>query len=386
MAARRARWVSWAGLIVLLASAASLAPTDVAAQATLRPRDAPQIFQIQPDPGTERELPRPPRRDNEPPPPVSGSANSLVVGHTAGIAAGQLYVMIEAGMLGELGVTLVPRRFPADIEIARSIGRGEIDMGYLDPGSVLKARDEGEPLVIIAAAQVESYVLLARGELARFLRDEDVAGGLRRAWARRGGARITIASLPRDTVAHALLERWVVRNTAFSTEDLRTPGVPLNQLWNALRLGTIEAAVVPEPIVASILESDPTARVVLEGRDLMLGHPTAVVAVRANLLRERPAQVAGFLSRHIAATRYLQDEKERAAPYFAKHAGYGQVKAETFAKALGSGLARYASDPAAIIEPLRLIESLLLQAQLLSGRVNVTEIVDLELHKAAAKP
>lgn len=369
-----------------MASLPTLWPAAAAAQATLRPRDAPQIFQLQPDPGTERELARPPRGANEPPPPVSGAADSLVVGHTAGIAAGQLYVMIEAGMLAELGVTLAPRRFPTDIEIARATGRGEVDIGYLDPGSVLKARDEGEPLVIIAAAQVESYVMVARGELARFLRDEDVAGGLRRAWTRRGGARITIASLPRDTVAHALLERWVVRNTAFSPEDLRTPGVPLNQVWNALRLGSIEAAVVPEPIVASLMETDPTTRVVLEGRDLMPGHPTAVVAVRANLLRERPAQIAGFLSRHVAATRYLQDEKERAAPYFAKHAGYGQVKAETFAKALGSGLARYASDPAGLVEPLRFIESLLLAAQLLSGRVNVAEIVDVETYKVAAKP
>jgi NitT/TauT family transport system substrate-binding protein len=213
-----------------------------------------------------------------------------------------------------------------------------------------------------------------------------VADGLKRAWSRRGGERITIATLPRDTLAHVVLERWIVRNTAFAPEDLRTPGVPLAQLWAALLRGTIEAAVVPEPVVAALMERDPTARVVLDGRDLLPGHPTAVVAVRSNLLTDRAAQLAGVLSRHVAATRYLQDEKGRAAPYLAKHAGFGQVKPETMAKALASGNARFVSDPAGIIEPLQLVESHLLSERLLNGRANMAAFVNLELHKAAAKP
>lgn len=353
VAAATARWMRALGLAVVLTLSAI---SGVAAQATQRPANTPPDFQIQPDPGTEKEL----RRQGDAtrgatpgaPAPKSGEIDGFVVGHTALLPSSALYVMVEAGLSDDLGWKVVPRRFTRDEEIAAALAIGEIDLGYVDAGAVLVAREAregrpGAPLMIVAGAAMDSYILIAQGSVAKFVMFGEPGPGLNRAMAA-AGRRLTLATLPVGTSYHAVLNGWLTRRTALGPEDMLLLGSRADRVWAGLLQGVVELALVPEPIATDLLSKSPTAVIAADPAELGSGVPTTVVAVAPHVAAAKRARLIAFVARHGVATRRLQDEPGRWATMVQRHVGYGKLKPELLAQALDSPGVRFVADPSQI--------------------------------------
>ena len=56
--------------------------------------------------------------------------------------------------------------FARDGDIVQALVEGKIDIAYADPAAVLRQRDQGDLIEVIASASVDAAALILRGDLA----------------------------------------------------------------------------------------------------------------------------------------------------------------------------------------------------------------------------
>lgn len=101
-------------------------------------------------------------------------------------------------------------------------------------------------------------------------------------------------ALQKGTMLHEMLIR-VLETSNLSADDVEIVGMPSPDAANALLQGHVDAAILPDPIMAKVISSR-KAHLLTTAEDIILGQ--AVIAARSEFLQDHPDIVKKFLEIH----------------------------------------------------------------------------------------
>ena len=209
-----------------------------------------------------------------------------------------------------------------------------------------------------------------------------VAEGLNRA-AQQEGASLSIVGLV-GSGSTAALRAWMNRSTKLDYRTIRLQRGRLGAVWRSLLREKIQAAILPEPALTHILETDLTARIVLRSREILAGLPASIVAVRQHSVGQDRARLIDFLHHHIAATLQLQDKPEKAAKRLVPMIGYGDLPASLIERALRSPATYFATDPEAMARGMEDLQAILMNQGRIRGHFTLYDLINTTLYQEAS--
>ena len=188
---------------------------------------------------------------------------------------------------------------PAEVEALFS---GDIDIGYIGPVPAISAyiKSKGDVQILTGATKAGS--ILVKRKDVQINNVSDLAD------------KVVGISQIGNTQHLILLQILSENNLKPKTEggNVTVTAVANADMENAMERGDIDAAIVPEPWGASLLEKG--AEMVLNEKELYQNgeYDVALVVVRKEFKEKYPEIVKEFLKQHEAATLVLNDKKEYA--------------------------------------------------------------------------
>ena len=186
---------------------------------------------------------------------------------------------------------------PAEVEALFS---GDIDIGYIGPVPAVTANvKSNSDVVVLAGATQGGAVLLKR------------AGGGIETVADLDGKTVAIPQLGNTqhlSLLHLLSENGLKPDTSGGT--VKVSAVANADVENMMERGDIDAALVPEPWGATLMEKG--AEMVLDYDQVYMDgkYDVAVVVVRKEFMEEHPDLVDEFMEQHQLATDTILSDEE----------------------------------------------------------------------------
>ena len=182
---------------------------------------------------------------------------------------------------------------PAEVE---ALFAGDIDIGYIGPVPAISANVKSNGDVQILSGAAKGGAILIRREGAQISGVKDLAGK-------------TVAIPQIGNTQHlSLLKLLEDSGLKPVTEG---GNVTVSAVANAMARGDVDAALVPEPWGATLLEQG--AKMVLNYDEIYLKgqYDVAVVVVRKEFMEKNPDLVEKFLREHEAATKEIYEKPQQ---------------------------------------------------------------------------
>lgn len=188
---------------------------------------------------------------------------------------------------------------PSEVEALFS---GDIDIGYIGPVPAISAnvKSKGDVSLISGASQAGAELVKAPGSKIKSAKDLD---GKTVAIPQIGNTQhLSLLKLLKDNGLKPVTDGGNVTVNAVANADVA----------NTMQRGDIDAALVPEPWGATLLEQG--AEMVLDYRQIYLDgqYDVAVVVVRKEFMENNPELVAKFLEQHNRITGQINEDPETA--------------------------------------------------------------------------
>ncbi len=186
---------------------------------------------------------------------------------------------------------------PAEVEALFS---GDIDIGYIGPVPAISANVKSKGDVSILSGATKAGAVLVRRKGSSINSVKDLSG--------------KVVAIPQigNTQHLCLLDLLAENGLKPDTEggDVKVAAVANADVANTMARGDIDAAFVPEPWGATLLEKD--AELVLDYNEVYRNgeYDVAVVVVRKEFQEENPELVEKFLKEHEAATVKINEDKD----------------------------------------------------------------------------
>jgi len=238
----------------------------------------------------------------------------------------------------------------------------------------LVARSSGVDLRVVASNIVEHVGFLARGDLARYMLVDPKAGVER--FAAKKGRKPRVATFSKGSVPDTVLRYWLLKVAQLPVDSLDIVPMGADRVQQELLAGTVDGASILEPIITLILAKDKTAKVVLDGRDMMPNQPGAVLAVRSDFIRKNPAVVQQLVALHNRATEFLVLNPDAATRDIHDSIGKSSVTLDVIEKAISSPYAKFTSDPYRIMASTQLMQNFQLEIGVLTKSVELKDLFD----------
>lgn len=185
---------------------------------------------------------------------------------------------------------------PAEVEALFS---GAIDIGYIGPVPAISANVKSHGDVVILSSSTKGGAVLIKRKDSGINSVTDLAG--------------KIVAIPQigNTQHLCLLDLMEKNGLKATTEggDVTVSAVANADVANMMERGDIDAALVPEPWGATLLEQG--AELLLDYQDIYMQgqYDVAVVVVRKEFMEANPELVEKFLKEHEAATAKINDDR-----------------------------------------------------------------------------
>jgi NitT/TauT family transport system substrate-binding protein len=201
-------------------------------------------------------------------------------------------------------VELKTTTFNAGPSVIEAIFAGELDLSYIGPNPAINGyvRSNGEALRIVAGATSGGASLIVRPE-AGIRSAEDLAGK-------------KVASPQLGNTQDVALRAYLAEHGLETVENggnVQIVPTANPQILDLFRLGSIDAAWVPEPW-ASRLIVEGKGELFLDERQLWPNgdFATAMVIVSTPFLEQHPELVKAWLEAHVEATQWIADNPDEA--------------------------------------------------------------------------
>ncbi len=241
---------------------------------------------------------------------LSGTAaakdTEVNIGYFNNVTHAQALYMKAQGMLEEAlpdDVTVSWTAFNAGPAEVEALFAEDIDIGYIGPVPAITAnvRSEGDVTVLCGAAQAGA--ILVRSADAEIASVADLDGK-------------TVAIPQLGNTQHLCLLKLLSDNGLAPTDQggtVTVAAVENADVLNMMDQGNIDAALVPEPWGATLLDGG--AEIVLDYDEVYMDgdYPVTVVVVRNEFLEEHPDIVDTFFEKHTETTALLLENTEEAA-------------------------------------------------------------------------
>lgn len=306
------------------------------------------------------------------------------VGYVPQFPSGSLFVMVEEKWPQAVGFEVAPKTFRRMEAMAARLRSGELDMAYFDPAQFLKLRHDGVRLMVLAGTMVDSSAFVVRGSLGRAIIAGEATQGLRH-WVKVNTPRLTVGTGERMTVRRELFRAWAVESGRIGGQTLRLPGADLEQVWRAMLGHRILGALVPEPMVSTIIVRDPGARIALDGTQMGSGLPNLVLVATPRAIAARRGQMVDFIGMHLEGQDMMKNNPGRAGYHMARYIGYGHLNADEMARALLSPINRYEADPTKITPGLVALQKMFLEEGVYGQAIDPVDLVNPSLYREASR-
>ncbi|MCM1157996.1 MAG: aliphatic sulfonate ABC transporter substrate-binding protein [Bacteroidales bacterium] len=186
---------------------------------------------------------------------------------------------------------------PAEVE---ALFAGDIDIGYIGPVPAVSANAKSNGDVVILSSATKGGAVLITGKDSGIKSVADLSGK-------------TVAIPQIGNTQHLCLLQLLADNGLKPTTDggdVTVSAVANADVANTMERGDIDAALVPEPWGATLLEQG--AELMLDYDEIYMDgkYDVAVVVVRKEFMEENPELVEKFLAEHEAATLKIADDKD----------------------------------------------------------------------------
>lgn len=186
---------------------------------------------------------------------------------------------------------------PAEVE---ALFAGDIDIGYIGPVPAISANVKSDGDVLVLSGATKGGAVLIKRKDTGIKSVADLAGK-------------TVAVPQIGNTQHLCLLHLLEENgldTVDKGGDVTVTAVANADVGNMMERGDIDAALVPEPWGATLLEQG--AELLLDYEEIYMDgqYDVAVVVVRKEFMEEHPELVEKFLEAHEAATQKVENDKE----------------------------------------------------------------------------
>lgn len=188
---------------------------------------------------------------------------------------------------------------PAEVE---ALFAGDIDIGYIGPVPAITANVKSNGDIQILSGVTKGGAILITGKDSGIDNISDLSG--------KNVSIPQIGNTQHLCLLHLLAENNMSPTT--SGGDVTVSAVSNADVANTMDRGDIDAALVPEPWGATLLEQG--AELLLDYDEIYLNgqYDVAVVVVRKEFLDEHPDLVEKFLEAHEDATQIINNDRDNA--------------------------------------------------------------------------
>ncbi len=304
------------------------------------------------------------------------AATTLEVGYVPILPMAQLYVIEGEGWAKAAGLNLRKTPFAEGPGIVQALTAGKLDVVYFGIAPAMVARSKGVDIKVVASNIVEQVALIARGDLTLYML-RDPATGLQR-FAEKKGRKPRIASFSPGSVPHAVFRHWLLEVAKLPGDRVEIVPMGAGEIEQALLSGAVDGASILEPILTSVAAADRSAKVVLDGAEMMPNQPGAILAVRGELIRKNPQAVRQLVEMHNRATEFLILYPDKAAEFAHKALSpdNAQLSLESVQKAIVSPYSRFVADPYRILESTQTMHDFQLKTGVLTKPVKLDQLFD----------
>lgn len=300
----------------------------------------------------------------------------LRVGYVPILPVSQMFVMEGEGWAKKAGITLKTVRFSEGPGILQALNANELDVAYFGIGPAMIARSNGVDIRVVASDVVEQVAFIARGELAFYMLRDPKAGIERFTLKKKRKPKIATFSI--GSVPDTVLRYWLTKVAKLPKDSIEIVAMGADRVQQALLDGSVDGASITEPIVTLALVKDKTAKVVVDGSDMMPNMPGAILAVRGDLMRNKPEIVQKLVEMHNRATEYLIMEPNRSARHIYAAIGKGPMTLEIIERAITSPYSKFVSDPYRIIASTQVMHDFQLEIGVLRKPVPLKELFEVK--------
>ncbi|MGB0671219.1 MAG: ABC transporter substrate-binding protein [Rhodospirillales bacterium] len=316
------------------------------------------------------------------------AAGSLRVGYIPIIPMSQLFVIAGKGWDKQAGLDLQMTPYSSGPAMLAALKDKDLDAVYFGIIPAMTARAMDIPLKVLASAVVEQVGLVARGTFSDMLHGLEAKEAILR-FKTDQQRRLRIATLPKGSVPDTVGRYWLTKGLGLTEEAVTWVRMGTDDVLDALLAGSVDAAVILEPILTLVAEQLPGARVIARAAQMLPGQAGSVLAAREDVIATRENDITTLVNLHLRATRLLTDHPDAAAPHVAAFLGNTPLSNtplsnETLGKALAAS--RFVADPHVIAEPSRKMRAFQAESDPSIGDVTLADLFDTRIYDRLVKP
>lgn len=227
-----------------------------------------------------------------------GSTDKVSIGYLPSDHDSALFVANASGMYKDAGIDVELHEYNNGGDLMSAMASGKVDVGYVGITPVLSSIQKGVPVKIVAGAQTEGSGLIASNSNIHSITDLQ-------------GKKV---ATPGEASIQNMLLKYEMKNNGMDASSIESPGMKVASMNDAIKTGSLDAALTYEPFVSIATELN-NATLVKKSGDIYPNHPCCVVAVSDKFIKEKPDTVAKIVDIHKQATEKLRNNPEDCVQY-----------------------------------------------------------------------
>jgi NitT/TauT family transport system substrate-binding protein len=229
---------------------------------------------------------------------LTSDSETVHIGYLPSDHDAALFVADASGMYKDAGINVELHEYNNGGDLMSAMASGELDVGYVGIAPVVSSISKGVPAKIVAGAQNEGSGLLSHDTSITSV--EDLKGK-------------TIAT-PGEASIQSVLLKYDLKKHGMSASDVKSPGMKVASMNDALKTGSIDAMLTYEPFV-SISEKTNNQHIVERSGDIIPNHPCCVVVMSDKFIADHSDQAKKIVEIHKEATQKIIDNPEGIIQY-----------------------------------------------------------------------
>ena len=229
---------------------------------------------------------------------LTNNSETVHIGYLPSDHDAALFVADASGMYKDAGINVELHEYNNGGDLMSAMASGDLDVGYVGIAPVVSSISKGVPAKIGAGAQNEGSGLLSHDSSITSV--ADLKGK-------------TIAT-PGEASIQSVLLKYDLKKNGMSTSDVKSPGMKVASMNDALKTGSIDAMLTYEPFV-SISEKSNNQHIVERSGDIIPNHPCCVVVMSDKFLADHHDQAQKIVEIHKEATQKIIDNPEGIIQY-----------------------------------------------------------------------
>lgn len=261
----------------------------------------------------------------------------------------QYFVIDQQGWYDELDPDIEVKTFGGGPPLVQAYASGDLDFAYVGISPGLVAIANGVSSKVVAANVVEPNVMVGSAEFRSYWTDYG-ADAFEQFRADKG-RKPKFATLPAGSTPDVFLRFWITETLGLDLDVVEIIGQSPSALQSTLSTGNADGGSAIEPIPTILQENPDTDMEPFKyAGEIMPGQPGAVLQPSQSLIDDSSDLVQQLVEIHVRATRFIHENRTRAAEMASEVIGSDILSADVATKAINSPASNFISNPKRIVD------------------------------------